>query len=176
MKAFITIAILSITSVFVSSIYAKKFTTLNGTEVAMNQYQGKKILLVNIASGSEYFAIQLPQLQQLYQMYKDSLVVIAFPSNDFGREQRNNDELQQLLKNTYHISFPVSVLTSVKDAAPNTHAVYKWLQNKNENGEIKGKIKKDFQKFLLDKTGNIMGIFSAETQPLDKVVTDAITQ
>jgi glutathione peroxidase len=176
MKALITIAAISIGSLFISSIYTKQFTTLGGTPISMAQYQGKKILLVNIASSSEYAAVQLPQLQQLYQQYKDSVVVLAFPSNDFGKETRTDADLKQLLQNTYHISFPVSVRTGVKDSTAGTHEVYKWLQNQSENGTMSMKVKTDFVKYLVNKDGTIMGVFGAKTKPMDDAVINAIKQ
>jgi glutathione peroxidase len=176
MKKFAAIAFIGFSSVFTSSIYTKKYTTLSGTQVSMAQYQGKKILLVNIASASQYAAVQLPQLEQLYQLHKDSLVVIGFPSNDFDKEPRNNANLKLLLEKTYRISFPVSVRTGVKDNTASTHPIYKWLQDKNENGDMNMKVKKDFQKFLIDKDGTIIGIFSTKTSPLDNVIINAITQ
>ena len=174
MKIITVLAILS--SLFTSSIYTKKYTTLQGEQIAMAQYQGKKILLVNIASASPYAATQLPQLQQLYQQYKDSLVVIAFPTNDFGKEPQTDASLKLLLENTYHISFPVSVKTSVKDNSSNAHAVYKWLQTKNENGMMNMNVKTDFQKYLIDKDGTIMGVFSAQVKPSDSSIIKAIRQ
>lgn len=176
MKTFIAITLVALGGLFANSIYSKKFTTLGGTEVAMNLYQGKKILLVNIATGSNYAATQLPQLQQLYQLYKDSLVIVAFPSNDFGNEPRNNEDIKALLKYTYRVTFPVSVLSGVKSNTATTHPVYKWLQNQGENGATGSKVKKDFQKYLIDKTGEIMGIFSADITPMDNIIRDAINQ
>jgi glutathione peroxidase len=176
MKAFITIVIISMGSLFATSIYTKQYTSNNGTPVSMFQYQGKRILIVNIASNSEYAAVQLPQLQQLYQQYKDSVVVLAFPSNDFGKEPRTDADLKLLLKNTYHISFPVSVRTGVKDSTATTHEVYRWLQNKSENGVMDMKVKTDFVKYLIDKDGTIMAVFGAKTKPLDNAVINAITQ
>jgi glutathione peroxidase len=177
MKLLITAIILTVTGVLTTSIYTKQFTTLNGTQVSLAQYQGKKMLLVNIASQSEYAAIQLPQLQQLYLQYKDSLEVIAFPSNDFGKEPKNNADLKLLLQNTYHISFPVSVLSTVKDStAATTHPVYKWLQSQAENGSTNKKLIGDFQKYLIDKDGTILGVFSASTAPMSSGVINAITQ
>ncbi len=176
MKTFLTIAAISLYGTFATSIYTKKFTTLSGTETAINQYQGKKILLVNIATGSPLATTQLPQLQQLYQTYKDSLVVVAFPSNNFGNEPKTNEQLRLLLKHSYKIKFPVSVTTNVKDSTANPHPVYKWLHKKNQNGQTNINIKEDFQKILIDKTGIIIGIFSASTKPLDKVLTDAVEQ
>jgi glutathione peroxidase len=176
MKIIVTIAAIGICSVLATSIYTKKFTTLSGTEVAVSQYQGKKILLVNIASNSPYAITQLPQLQQLYQTYKDSLVVVAFPSNNFGNEPKTNEQLRLLLKHSYKIKFPVSIIANVKDSIANPHPVYKWLHNKPENGITNISIKQDFQKILLDKSGIIIGIFSASTKPMDKVLTDAVKQ
>jgi glutathione peroxidase len=176
MKLLTAITAISISSLFVSSIYTKKLTTLGGTQIVMAQYQGKRILIVNIASNSEYAAVQLPQLQQLYQQYKDSVVVLAFASNDFGKELRTDADLKQLLKNTYHISFPVSVRTGVKDSTATTHEVYRWLQNKSENGVMDMKVKTDFVKYLIDKDGTIMAVFDAKTKPLDNAVKNAITQ
>jgi glutathione peroxidase len=176
MKLFIAIAAISISSLFASSIYTKKLTTLGGTQIGIAQYQGKRILIVNIASNSEYAAVQLPQLQQLYQQYKDSVVVLAFPTNDFGKEPRTDAEIKQLFKNTYHISFPVSVRTGVKDSTTSTHEIYKWLQNQSENGMMNMKVKTDFVKYLIDKDGTIMGVFGAKTKPLDNAVINAIKQ
>jgi len=176
MKLILSTAIISISGLFVSSIYTKQFTTLAGTNISLSQYQGKKMLLVNIASGSQYAALQIPQLQQLYQQYKDSLVVIAFPSNDFGKEPKNNADLKLLLQNTYHINFPVSVLTTVNDSQASTNPVYKWLQNQNENGSTGKKLTGDFQKYLIDKDGSIIGVFGATTSPTSNAVINAITQ
>jgi glutathione peroxidase len=176
MKVLITIAAISIGSFFISSIYTKQFTTLGGTQISIAQYQGKKLLIVNIASSSEYAAVQLPQLQQFYQLHKDSVVVLAFPSNDFGKEPKTDADLKQLLQNTYRITFPVALRTGVKDSTASTHALYKWLQNQSENGTMSMKVKTDFVKYLVNKDGTIMGVFGAKTKPLDNAIINAITQ
>jgi glutathione peroxidase len=142
----------------------------------MALHQGKKILIVNIASGSEYAAVQLPQLQQLHQLYKDSLSIVAFPSNDFGHEPLTDAELKLLLQETYQTSFDVSIKSGVKDSTATTHAVYQWLQRPNENGAMAIKVKNDFQKYLIDKTGSIIGVFGPKTKPLDAALIAAITQ
>lgn len=174
MKIVTALAILC--SLFTSSIYTKTYTTLNGEQAAMAQHQGKRILLVNIASSSPYAATQLPQLEQLYKQYKDSLMVIAFPTNDFGKEPLTDAELKMLLENTYHINFPVSVKTGVKDSTSGIHAVYKWLQDKNENGLTDMSVQTDFMKYLIDKDGSIMGVFSAQTKPSDSSIVKALMQ
>ena len=176
MKIITAIAGLLLAGLFTTSIYTQQFTTLSGTPVSLSQYQGKKMLLVNIASGSGYAASQIPQLEQLYQQYKDSLVVIAFPSNDFGNESRSDADIKLLLQNTYHTSFPVSVSTGVKDSTAATHAIYHWLQNQSENGSMDTKVNNDFKKYLIDKDGTILGVFSAGTSPVDNAIINAITQ
>ena len=176
MKTIAAIIMISLGGLFTSSIYTKQFTNLSGTQISMAQYQGKKMLIVNIASGSEYAAVQIPQLQQLYQQYKDSVVVIAFPSNDFGKEPRTDANLKLLLQNTYHTTFPVSLRTGVKDSTATTHAVYQWLQRQTENGSMGMKVKTDFQKYLIDKDGTIIAVFGASTKPLDNAIKNAITQ
>ncbi len=77
----------------ITSIYSFDVQTINKGTIHLSDYTNKKILLVNIATGSEY-ANQLQSLEQLYQTYKDSLVVIAFPSNSFGNENHSDSEEQ----------------------------------------------------------------------------------
>ncbi len=159
-----------------SSIYTKQFTNLEGTNISLAQYQGKRILLVNVASQSEYAAEQLPQLEQLYQQHKDSLVVIAFSSNDFGNEPRTDAEIKLLMQYSYDVHFPVSVKCTVNDGVANTHPVYVWLQNQNENGSLGVKVQKDFQKYVIDKDGTLIGVFGAKTKPMDSAIIKTITQ
>ncbi|HMD01104.1 MAG TPA: hypothetical protein VKH37_13165, partial [Ferruginibacter sp.] len=150
MKILLIISMIVFGNTFTSSIYTKHFTSLTGNEIYLSQYQGKKMLLVNMASESEYAATQIPQLEQLYQQFHDSLVVIGFFSNDFGHEPRSNSDLRLLLQDTYHSTFPVSQKIGVKDSTGNTHELYTWLQRQSENGSIDSKVKRDFQKYLVD--------------------------
>lgn len=175
MKAYTISTIAALFGIYLTSIYTLQYTSLNGTEVNISQFKGKKMLLVNIASQSPYAAVQVPQLEQLYQQYKDSLVVIGFPSNDFGNEPRTNEELKLLMQNTYHVSFPVTVRSGVKDST-GVHPVYSWLQHKEQNGDVHTTVKGDFQKYLVDGDGMIIGIFSPQVNPLDSSIIKAITQ
>jgi glutathione peroxidase len=140
----------------------------------MSQYQGKKILLVNIASESPEAAVQIPQLEQLYQQYKDSLVVIGFPSNDFGNEPRTNEELKMLMQLTYHAAFPMAARMGVKDSTGNTHPLYSWLQHKSANGVMDVHISKDFQKILIDNNGSVIGFFGSRVLPMSNTIQNAI--
>ena len=172
----ITAGLLSFRSHITSSIYAQHFTSLQGVDVSLSQYQGKKMLLVNMASESEYAATQIPQLEQLYQQYKDSLIVIGFFSNDFNHEPREDNVLKVLVSDVYHITFPVSIRINVKDSSGSTHSLYTWLQNESENGMMNVKVKNDFQKYLIEKDGTLIGVFAGKVPPIDSKIINAITQ
>lgn len=174
MKTLIITALISISSLFATSIYSIHYQDAGGNTISMSQYQGKKILIVNIASESPEAAVQLPQLEQLYQQYKDSLVVIGFPSNDFGNEPRSTEEIRLLMQNTYQAVFPVAARTGVKDSTGNTHPLYQWLQHKTENGSMDVHISKDFQKILIDKDGSVIAFFGSRILPMSTAVRNAI--
>jgi glutathione peroxidase-family protein len=174
MKSLIVTAVLGISSLFTASIYSYQYTDVSGNSVSMSQYQGKKILLVNIGTESPEAAVQIPQLEQLYQQYKDSLVVIGFPSNDFGNEPRTTEEIKLLMQNTYHAVFPMAARTGVKDSTGNMHPVYSWLQHKTENGTMDIRISKDFQKILVDKDGSVIAFFGSRILPMSNTIQNAI--
>jgi glutathione peroxidase len=174
MKALIVSAFISISSLFTVSIYTHHYTAVSGEEISMSQYQGKKILLVNIATEDTKAAVQIPQLEQLYQLYKDSLVVIGFPSNDFGDETRTDNEIRLLMQNTYHAVFPVSARIGVKDSTGSTHPLYSWLQHKSENGSMDIKLSKNFQKILVDKNGSVIAFFGSAVEPMASAIQNAI--
>jgi len=174
---FVSVVLLSFRQSVTSSIYNFYFKSLSSdSEISLSQYQGKKMLLVNMASESPYAAVQIPQMEQLYQQYHDSLVVIGFFSNDFNNEPREDNVLKLLMTNTYHATFPTSVRISVKDSTGNTDPLYNWLQHKFENGVMDVKVRKDFQKYLVEKDGTLVGVFAGRINPADPQIINAITQ
>jgi glutathione peroxidase len=153
------------------SIYTFTSNGINNQEINFNDFRGKKILIVNIATSGEHIQ-QLAELEQLYQQYQDSLVVVAFPSNSFGNESHSNAELLTIIQNTYHLSFPVSELVSV--TGEEAHAVYRWIASQDDNGVLHSTVKEDFKKYLISSTGNIIGIFAGQVSPLDTKLTNAV--
>lgn len=156
-----------------AGIYDLGFTTVTGTPVGLAQFEGKKIMLVNIASESKY-ASQLAELQQVYEQHQDSLVVIVFPSDDFGNEPRNDSALSHFFSSGIQATYYVAQKSKVNGAG--RHPVYYWLLNGNINGsgnavEISG----DFQKILIDKTGKVYARFSGRTSPLSTEIQTAIS-
>ncbi|GAB2808978.1 glutathione peroxidase [Ferruginibacter profundus] len=153
------------------SIYSLSVTDIDKNSISFNSYKDKKILIVNTASAGSG-AAQLAELEQLYQRHKDSMVVIAFPSNSFGNEPGNDQQIKTLMQGTYGITFPVAAKSCVKGDSAN--AIYQWLGNKIANDVMEGKVKRDFQKFLIDKTGSIVGRFDSSVSPLSTAVQNAI--
>jgi glutathione peroxidase len=154
-----------------SSIYNLSFTNTEGNNVSMNQYQGKKILLVNTATGSPR-ASQFAELEQLYQQHKDSMVVIAFSSNSFGNEPKSDATLKNYLQTTYGVSFVLAQKTEV--TGNNMGSIYQWLTKRLDNGVMNTRVKGDFQKYLINKQGHLVAVFDTATSPLDGMLQQAI--
>lgn len=152
-------------------IYSLSFTSSRGELIHFSDFKGKKILIVNTA-GSSARAGQYARLEELYQKYKDSLVIIAFPSNDFGHEPDSDSTIVQKLSTRYSIHFLVAARTSVAGAGQ--HTVFKWLTNAELNGRDGNPVGNDFYKFLIDADGNWMGVFSDEVDPLGPEIINAI--
>jgi glutathione peroxidase len=156
-----------------TGIYDFSLPSAQGVEpIHLSDYQGKKILIVNTASSSEQ-ANQYTQLEELYEKYSDSLVVIAVPSNSFGNEQGSDSAIYNHLVDTYGVTFPVAGQTEV--AGDSTCQLYQWLTQKALNGAIDTKVKTDFQKFLVDSDGQLIGVFAASVDPMSSDIQDAIT-
>ncbi|HEV7781423.1 MAG TPA: glutathione peroxidase [Chitinophagaceae bacterium] len=161
-----------IASLFLTSIYTLQFTDTDGNTINMSSYEGKRILLVNIASGSSKVS-QLTGLQQLHQEYGDSVIIIAFPSNSFGNEPKTNTEIKLFCQSNYGVSFKIAAKGSV--AGTGIQTIYNWLANISENGNMNGVAGGDFQKFLIDKNGALIGVFSPSVLPTDNSIIEAIT-
>lgn len=123
------------------------------------QYQGKVILVVNTASFCGYTG-QYEELEAVYDKYKArGLVVVGFPSNDFGeQEPGSNKEIADFCRTTYGIKFPMMAKTDI--AAPRTHAFYKQLIAKSGTAP-----KWNFHKYLIDRRGTSVESFDSRTAP-----------
>ena len=155
------------------SIYSLTSDGADGTTIHFNSYQNKRIVLVNIATNSPQ-AAQIAELQQLYLQNKSNLVVVAFPSNDFGNEPRTNAEIADYLQTTYGVTFPIVAKGSVADTLNSIQPVYNWLANKAQNGVFNSKVKSDFYKYLINRQGKIVGIFDSSTSVLSTTFQNAL--
>ena len=156
-------------SVSASTLYDFKIKSIDGDKIDFNDFKGKKILIVNIATESPY-APQFESLEQLQQKYRDSLVVVAIPSNSFGKEANEEKEIKRKVKEGYKASFLIAEKMEVKGI--NKSALYQWLQD--GNGRMKKEVTGDFQKYLIDSKGELMGYFIPAIDPMSDLVQRAI--
>ena len=154
-----------------TGIYEFTIPAISGGTIKLKDYKGKKMLIVNIATGSR-FASQLSNLEALYQQHKDSLVIIAVPSNSFGKEPLSNQEIQRELTSKYNTHFLVAAKSVVSGAT--RIPLYKWLTSAEQNGVVDNPVNADFQKFLINNSGHLVGIFSSTTDPLAEELQNAI--
>jgi glutathione peroxidase len=155
-----------------TNIYSLSFQGSEGQVINMSTFQNKKILLVNVASGSARMN-QLTELQQLHASYGDSLVIIAFPSNSFDNEPMNDQQIRQFFQTHYGSSFLIASKSPVIGSGKNP--IYGWLADQQENGDQNLTIIGDFQKILIGTDGKIKGVFSPQLNPLHPLIVNAIT-
>lgn len=155
-----------------SSIYSFNITNSQGGNIPLNNYQHRTLLLVNIATGNAGRVGQLAGLQQLQQQYGDSLIVIAFPSNSFGNEDLSNEEILHYCQYNYNSTFLVAAKGSVDSIG--IQPIYNWLTKKTENGVMDSRVRGDFQKYIINRDGNLSGVFAGSVLPTDSMFKAAI--
>src|SRR6201996_9828486 len=97
-----------------ASVYDFKLKTIDGGDFSLDQYKGKKVLIVNTASKCGYTP-QYAELQKLAELYKDKLVVVGFPANNFGQQDPGtNSEISTFCKARYGVTFPLSEKVSAE--------------------------------------------------------------
>ena len=152
-----------------SSIYDLTYTSITGEKVSLETYKGKFILFVNVASECG-FTSQYEGLEKLAETYKDKLVVIGFPCDQFGgQEPRNSEEIMSFCKVRYGVSFPLSEKIEVK--GDNQHEIYAWLTDKKINGSSSSSVKWNFQKYLVNPEGKFINYYYSVTKPLSEKIT-----
>ena len=152
-----------------SSIHQFKVPSIDGGTIDFADYKGKKILVVNTASKCG-FTPQYEGLEKLYEQYKDKLVIVGFPANNFGgQEPGTNAEIKEFCTGKFNVSFPMAAKVSVKgaDIAP----LFKWLTTQSENGVMDSEIGWNFNKFLLDENGKLIQHFDSKVVPTSEEIT-----
>lgn len=150
------------------SVYDFKISSIDGKTINLQKFKGKKILIVNTASKCG-FTPQYTELQKLSEQYKDKLVVVGFPANNFGgQEPGTNPVIKEFCEKNYGVTFLLSEKVSVKgiDIDP----LFKYLTN-TENPDFVGDIKWNFEKFLLDENGKLIHRFRSAVTPLSPEIT-----
>jgi glutathione peroxidase len=151
------------------NIYQFTVTDLSGSEFKFSDLKGKKIMIVNTASKCGNTP-QYEDLQNVYKKYKDNnFVIVGFPANNFGKQEPGTDvEIAEFCKLNYGVTFPMMSKISVKGEDMNE--VYKFLTEKNKNGYADSEVTWNFQKYLIDKNGELAQIIKPKTLPTDPSV------
>ena len=152
-----------------TNMYNIAINSLTGEKIDLNQFKGKKILFVNVASECG-FTPQYKDLQKLHETYKDKLVVIGLPCNQFGeQESGTSTQIKSFCEKNYGVDFLMTEKIDVK--GENQHPLYAWLTQKEMNGVMSSSVKWNFQKYLVDENGKLIDLFYSITEPLsDKIV------
>ena len=151
-----------------ASIYDISIKSLSGENIDLAKFKGKKILFVNTASECG-FTKQYADLQKLHETYKDKLVVIGVPCNQFGgQEPGNATQIQSFCKVNYGVTFLMTEKVDVK--GDKQHPLYAWLTKKELNGVKNSSVKWNFQKYLIDENGNFLDYFYLKTKPMSSKI------
>ena len=151
------------------TIYDFRVASLDGSAIDFSAYKGKKILIVNTASECG-FTPQYAELQELYEKYKGTLVIVGFPANNFGgQEPGSNDEIQSFCQKNYGVTFPMAEKVSVK--GDDIHPLFAYLNSEAKKIGVNDPIKWNFTKFLVDEKGKLVGVFESKVKPLSEDIT-----
>ena len=153
------------------TFYDFEIESISGEKMNLNKYNGKAILLVNVASNCG-FTKQYSDLQKLWELYKErNFVILAAPSNSFNQEKDDNKEIKDFCETKFNITFPISSLSNVK--GKDAHEIYKWAKFNYGNSAVP---KWNFHKILIDKNGNVIDTFASFTNPMSKKIIQKIEQ
>jgi glutathione peroxidase len=172
------------------SIYDFKVPGLDGSDIDFSRFKGKKIMIVNTASYCGNTP-QYKELEALYEKYKETLVIVGFPANNFGaQEPGTNTEIKEFCTKNYGVTFPMAEKVSVK--GDDIHPLFKWLveQSRELAKNVPADNSKDlvwkkflqdpiiwnFTKFLLDEKGNLVAVFHNKVNPMSEEVLNYLNE
>lgn len=173
MKTLLAVALAMTTfAAFAGSLADLPLKDIDGKDTSLKAYQGKVLLIVNVASKCGYTR-QYATLQSLYAKYKDQgLVVLGFPSNDFGgQEPGSNTQIKEFCSSKFSVTFPLFDKVGVK-AGSSQSPLYAALTGKDAT--FPGEVKWNFGKFLIGRDGKVLARFNSGDEPDGEKVTQAI--
>lgn len=151
------------------SFYDIKINSLQGQPINLNEFKGKHILIVNVASQCG-FTPQYKDLQELHEIYNEKLVVIGVPCNQFGgQEPGDAEDIESFCQVNYGVDFLITEKIDVK--GKNQHPLFEWLTDKSLNGVSNSTVKWNFQKYVIDTNGQLLDYYFSLTNPMSKKIT-----
>ena len=150
-----------------TSFYDFSVNDISGEEYSLSQLKGKKVLVVNTASKCG-LTPQYEGLQELYEKYGgDDFMIVGFPANNFAKQEPgSNEEIATFCQKNYGVTFPMMSKISVK--GDDQHPLYKWLTSESENGLEDSEVTWNFQKYMIDEEGQLVGHFAPTVKPDSK--------
>jgi glutathione peroxidase len=147
-------------------IYDIPMLDIKGNTTTLRAYQGKRILIVNVASECGYTP-QYAQLQELHELHSDKIVVLGFPCNQFGSQERGTEEqIVAFCSRAYGIAFPMFSKIEVK--GPGQHPLYRWLTDSSMNGWNTQSSEWNFCKYVIGEDGSLLHFLSSSVSPFDQ--------
>ena len=171
LTVFINLMIFNSYSKSNNSFYDLKISSIDGDNINLSEYKNKVVLIVNVASYCG-FTKQYTDMQNLWDNYKDSgLVVLGIPSNSFNQEKNNETDVKKFCEVNFNINFPMTSIYDVK--GDNAHPLYVWAKNVYGRSAVP---KWNFHKILVNKNGEIVDTFASFTNPQSKKITKKIEE
>ena len=150
-------------------VFGITINLLDGSPLDMDKLRGKYILFVNVASKCG-FTGQYKALEILFKQFREQLMVVGIPCNQFGgQEPGNADEIANFCELNYGVSFLITEKVYVK--GPKQHPLYQWLTQKEKNGKKSSTVRWNFQKYLVDQQGNLLDYYYSTTSPTSNKIT-----
>ncbi len=148
-----------------ATVYDFTVKTIDGKDMKLSQYKGKKLLIVNTASKCG-FTPQYKELEELSKKYGDKVTVLGFPSNSFNQELNTNREVAAFCEKNFGVTFPLFATAPVKgdEASP----LYKFLADKRKNGAVSDAPSWNFCKYLIDAQGHVVKFYPSGVTPLSQ--------
>ena len=147
-----------------TSVYDFTVKSIDGKDVKLSQYKGKKLLIVNTASECG-FTPQYKELEQLYKKHGDKVTVLGFPANNFGGQEPGTEaQIATFCEKNYGVTFPLFSKVSVKgiDTAP----LFKFLADRTQNGAVSDAPTWNFCKYLVDEKGHVLKFYKSDVTPM----------
>ena len=139
-------------------------TRTDGQATDLSAYEGQVVLVVNTATGCGY-ASQMPGLQALHDEYAGrGFAVLGFPSDQFKQEKVDDAEMASTCEVQFGTTFPL--FAKVRVNGKDSHPLFRWLR-KQQKGTLGGRIHWNFTKFLVDRSGEVVGRYGPTTEPED---------
>ncbi len=155
-----------------NKFYDFKMKSIDGEIIEFSKYKGKKVLIVNTASECGYTK-QYKDLEELNKKYGDKVVILGFPSNNFGgQEPGSNEEIASFCEKNYGVTF--QLFEKVEVLGNEACDLYKWLSTKSENGWNNQAPKWNFNKYLIDENGQLIKYFASGVNPMSEEITSLL--